>query len=112
VEKGECKERQRLVAVMKHRTQNVENNKQDRQRTYNVTLRHANETTVAVEKHVLHIYVRMFGGCGCTGASVCLLTCSLNYPACNAHAPYCHLRSLWLHHIFRHYLTNGTIFRK
>jgi len=30
---------------------------------------------------------------------------SLSYPACNAHASYCHL---W--HIFTHYLTNGKIF--
>ena len=29
-----------------------------------------------------------------------------------AHAPYCHLRPLWLHRIFRHYLINGTIFGK
>jgi hypothetical protein len=27
-------------------------------------------------------------GCGCTGAGVCLRSCSLTYPACNAHAPY------------------------
>jgi hypothetical protein len=26
--------------------------------------------------------------------------------------PYCHLRPLWLHHIFRHYHINGTIFGK
>ena len=47
----------------------------------------------------------------CTGGGVgeCLSACSLNYPACNA-PPYCHLRPLWLHHIFRHYPINGTIF--
>ena len=37
--------------------------------------------------------------------------CSLIYPACNAHALY-PLRPLWLHHISRHYLINGTIFRE
>jgi hypothetical protein len=47
--------------------------------------------------------------CVCTGAGVCLRACSLTPPACNA-PPYCHLRPLWLHHIFRHYLTNGTNF--
>jgi hypothetical protein len=31
---------------------------------------------------------------------------------CNAYASYCHLRPLWLHHIFRHYLINGTILGK
>ena len=36
--------------------------------------------------------------------------CRLTYPACNAHAPYCHLWSVLLYYIFPHYLTNGTIF--
>ena len=38
-------------------------------------------------------------GCGCTNAGVCLRACSLTNPAFNA-PPYCHLRPLWLHHIF------------
>ena len=42
---------------------------------------------------------------------MCLRACSLTNPACNA-PPYCHFRPLWLHHIFRHYLINGTIFGK
>jgi hypothetical protein len=46
-------------------------------------------------------------GCGCTSAGVCLLS----YPECHAQAPY-FLRDLWLHHIFRHYLINGTILGK
>ena len=51
---------------------------QDMQCTYNVTLRRVRATIVAVEKQwVLH------------NLSVCI--CSLRYPACNAHAPYCHL---------------------
>jgi hypothetical protein len=49
------------------------------------------------------------GGCECTGAGVCLRACSLANPACNA-PPYSHLRPLWLHNIFRHYLINGPIF--
>jgi len=36
--------------------------------------------------------------------------CSLRYPACNAHAPYCHVWPLRLYNIFQHYLINGTIF--
>jgi hypothetical protein len=47
--------------------------------------------------------------CGYTSAGVCLRVCGLTYPSCFAQAPYC-LRPLWLHHIFRHYLINGTIF--
>ena len=42
---------------------------------------------------------------GCMGAGVCLRACSLTNPACNAQ-PYCHLQPLWLHHIFRHYLSH------
>ena len=37
--------------------------------------------------------------------------CSFTNPVCIA-PQYCHLRPLWLHHIFRHYLINGTIFGK
>ena len=38
--------------------------------------------------------------------------CSLRYPACNAHAPYCHLRPAPFYKIFPHYLINGTILEK
>jgi hypothetical protein len=37
---------------------------------------------------------------------------SLRYPACNAHAPYCHLWPTRLYKIFPHYLINGMIFGK
>jgi hypothetical protein len=37
---------------------------------------------------------------------------SLRYPACNAHAPYCHLWSVRLYYIFPHYLINGRISKK
>ena len=36
--------------------------------------------------------------------------CSLSYPSCNAHAPYCHLWPLRLYDIFPHYVINGEIF--
>jgi len=42
----------------------------------------------------------------------CALVCSLRYPACNAHAPYCHPCPAPLYNIFPHYLINGTIFVK
>jgi hypothetical protein len=38
-----------------------------------------------------------------------LLVC---YPACNAHAPYCHLRPVTLYSIFPHYFINGMIFER
>jgi hypothetical protein len=51
---------------------------QDRQCTYNVTLRRICATIVVVEEqYVLHV------------VRVCVF--SLRYPACNAHAPYYHL---------------------
>ena len=51
-------------------------------------------------KAVLHI----------VSALVCV--CSLSYPACNAHAPYCHLWPAPLYSTFPHYLIKGTIFEK
>ena len=42
--------------------------------------------------------------------------CTLRYPACNAHVPYCLLLPTWinliLHLVFPHYAINGTIFGK
>ena len=35
--------------------------------------------------------------------------CSVRYPACNAHVPYCYLWPVLLYNIFPHYLINGTI---
>jgi len=56
-------------------------------------------TIVAVEKQrVLYNF------------SVCI--CSLSYPACNAHDPYCHLWHDSLYNIFPHYFINSTIFEK
>ena len=43
-------------------------------------------------------------------SGVCV--CSLRYPACNAHAPDCHLWPVRLYNIFLHYLIHGTIFGK
>jgi len=40
-------------------------------------------------------------------ATTCF-SCSLRYPARNAHAPYCHLWPDPLYNIFPHYLINGT----
>jgi len=41
---------------------------------------------------------------------VCI--CSLGYPACNAHAPYCHVWHAPLYNIFPHFLINGTNFER
>jgi hypothetical protein len=66
---------------------NIHQKEHDRQCSYNVTSRRVSPTIVAVEKQlILHIL------------SVCV--CSLRYPACNAHAPYCHLLHVRLHYIF------------
>ena len=74
--------------------------KQDGQCTHNVTLRRIREAIVAVRG----------GGWmgGCTSVGVCLRACSLTNPACNT-PPYCHLRPLWPHCIFWHYLITDTI---
>ena len=46
----------------------------------------------------------------CNGKSMSVCICSLMYPACNTHGPYCHLWPCPLDKLFPHYLTNGTIF--
>ena len=38
--------------------------------------------------------------------------CSLRYPACNAHAPYCLLCPVPFYNIFLHFLINGARFSK
>jgi len=38
--------------------------------------------------------------------------CSLGFPACDGHAPHCHLWPVPLYHILPRYLINGTIFGK
>ena len=35
--------------------------------------------------------------------------CSVRYPECNAHAPYCHLWPAQLYNFFPHYLKNCTV---
>ena len=49
----------------------------------------------------------------CSGKAISITyilgVCNLRYPACNVHAPYCHLWPVWLYHISLHYLINGTI---
>ena len=42
--------------------------------------------------------------------SVCV--CTLSYPACNAHAPYCLLSPAPLYNVYPRYLINGEIFEK
>ena len=42
----------------------------------------------------------------------CEHVCCFSYPACNAHAPCCHLCPAPLYNISPHYLKNGTIFKK
>jgi hypothetical protein len=101
--------------------------RQDRQCAYNITLRRILFLWKS-NKCYIFLCVCVWGGVcartcsrvgeymrvrvgGCTCSGMCFLVCSLTYPPCNP-PPYCHLRPLWLHHIFRHYLINGTIFGK
>ena len=65
--------------------------------TYNATLRRLRANIAAVEKQH-YIF------------SVCV--CSIRYPACHVHAPYCHPWPVRLYNIFPHYLMKGTIFGK
>ena len=77
--------------------------KQDRQCTYNVTVRRVCATIVAVEKQwVLHNL----------SVCVCVCVCSLRCPACNARTPYCYVWPASIYNNFSHCLINGTIFEE
>ena len=41
--------------------------------------------------------------------SVCVCVCSINYPACETHAPYCHLWPPWPYHIIRHFIKGAIV---
>jgi hypothetical protein len=76
-----------ILGIMSHLHGHPNKREQERQCTYNVTLRQVCATIVVVEKQwVLHIL------------RACV--CRLRYPACNAHAPYCHLWPAPLYNIF------------
>jgi hypothetical protein len=92
---------------------------QDRQCTYNVTLKHIHEIIVAVEKQwVLHIsvYVCVFVDAlvrGRLGVCVRVRVCSFTYQASNVYVPcYSVISGRSIYHHIRHFLINGTIFRK
>ena len=70
--------------------------KQDRQYMCNVTLRHICATNIAV-------------GNAISITNYCCESMASKYPACNVHAPYCHLWPAWLNINFPCYLINGTI---
>ena len=57
-----------------------------------------------------------FGDHCCCGKAMSITQnvsiCNLRYPACNAHAPHCHMCPALLYNIFPHFLINGTIFGK
>jgi len=71
---------------------------QDKKCTYNVILR--------------RVRVTFFWRAEARSVTCSEWHCSFSYPACNAHAPYCHLWPALLYNIFPHYLINGTIFEK
>ena len=73
-------------------------NKQNRQRRYNLTLRCVRVTIFDVEKQLL-----------LHNLTVCI--CSLRYPACNAHASYCHLWPDPLYNTF-HLISHAHNYRK
>ena len=72
--------------------------KQDRQCTYNVTLRPVCQPFLQRKSNEYY--------------TVWVCICSLRYPVCSAHVPYCNLWPVPLHYIFPHYFINVTIFGK
>jgi hypothetical protein len=49
------------------------------------------------------------GVCVCMCVHMCVCVCNLSYPACSAHALYCHPWRDWLNVIFPHYLITGIV---
>jgi len=78
-----------MVVKYQNQSRDVKNT----QCTYHVILESVHVTIVAVEAAI-------FWEC----------VCSLWYPECNGHVPFCHLLPAWLCIVFLHYLINGTIF--
>jgi hypothetical protein len=67
-----------VFALHENSTTEMSSTKQDKQCTYNVTVRRVRAAIVALEEQrSLH------------NLSVCV--CSLSYPACNARTPYCYV---------------------
>jgi hypothetical protein len=85
-----------IIAVQQLHAKFSENN-QKRQRMYKRCVR---VTIVAAKKQYAEHYIY------CARARVC----SFSFPACNAHALYCHLWPVWLYYIIPPYLINGMIF--
>jgi hypothetical protein len=86
-----------------------------RECTYNAALRHVHVTTVVVEKNKYYTFVCVrVCACVCPGALACAYPCLPCLPSMQRACAvfYCHLWLIWLQHIFRQYLINGTIFEK
>jgi hypothetical protein len=86
---------------------------QDRQCTYNVTLKRVRESPLPWKSNKYCICVRVrkcVRVSGDVGVRMRVRACSLAYPACNKNAPY--YGGLCLHHILPHYLINDTIFEE
>jgi hypothetical protein len=68
-------------------------------------------TVVAMEKqYLLHMVSLNYPACN--AHAPLLHVFSLNNPACNAHAPFCQLWHAPVYNIFPHFLINGTLFEK
>jgi hypothetical protein len=72
------------------------NRKQERQCTYDVSLRRVSTTIVVESKEMFYTFTARVS--------------SPTYPSCNVYVPYCHLWPDKLYNIFPHYLINCTIF--
>ena len=67
---------------------------------------------VCITVTLKHICVIIFAWKSIKYYTIRVCVCSLSYPACNVHASYCHLWTVWLYNIFPHYLINDMIKKK
>jgi hypothetical protein len=92
------------------------NQKQDRQCTYNVTLRCTLELLLPWKSNKYYVFVWVcLHMCGCRSAWVCACVC-IHVALLIQHATRMHhivtVWPLWLHQNFQHYPINGAIFGK
>jgi hypothetical protein len=76
----------------------------------NVSILHTHQTIHKQDRQCkYHVFATIVAVLSITH---CECVCNLGYPACNAHAPNCHLWLTWLYSSFLHYLINGMIKKK
>jgi len=67
------------------------------------------------DRQCTHNIAHLCNNC-CSGKAITIThtetDCTLGYPKCSAHEPYCHMWPAWLYNNFPHYLIKAQFFKK